>query len=180
MQREMKRVLVLGSGGSGKTTFSGKLAKATGLPLHHLDAHYWRADWVATPEPQWRERVAALVGQDEWIIDGSYGGTLDLRIPRADAIFFLDISKYRCLWNILLRRIKYARFTGKSRPGMAPGCQESIWLSFLIWVWRYPVAKKPGVLHAIQTQKRTDANVYIFRSYREMDVFLSHLKNGAS
>lgn len=171
----MKRILVLGSGGSGKTTFSRKMAEKTALPLYHLDSLYWKPGWIEPEKTEWRAKLTDLVAQEEWIIDGSYGGTLDLRVPRAELIIFLDISPYRCIWNILKRRIKYARFTGLARPGMAPGCPESIWFSFLIWVWRYRRVSKPKVLNTIRNLKNEQAQVLIFNSYGAMDVFLSQL-----
>lgn len=68
----MKRVLVIGSGGAGKTTFSRRLARATGLPLVHLDRHYWRAGWTPTPASEWTEAVRAFCAAKSWIMDGNY------------------------------------------------------------------------------------------------------------
>lgn len=173
----MNRVLVLGSGASGKTTFSLKLSEKTGLPLYHLDSLYWSPGWKATEEKAWREKVADLVQKDRWIIDGSYGGTLDLRIPHADTILFLDISNWQCVWNILKRRIKYSRLSGKTRPGMPVDCPERIYFSFVMWVWTYPWRKKPGVLKAINDLKKPDTEVKIFRSYGEMNRFLDRIES---
>src|SRR5205823_13278780 len=74
-QASLKRVLVIGSGGSGKTTFAQRLAQRTGLPLIHLDSLYWHPGWEPTLEDEWREKVRGLVRNDAWIIDGNYGGT---------------------------------------------------------------------------------------------------------
>jgi adenylate kinase family enzyme len=172
MQNNLKRILVLGSGGSGKTTFSRKLAAQTGLPLYHLDALYWKPGWTKTDGAKWLEQVTTLVRQDAWIIDGSYTGTVGLRIPRADLICYLDIPPYRCIWNILKRRVKYARFTGLTRPGMAPGCNETIWFSFLMWVGLYRKIEKPKVFAVIEQKKRADTEVVVFKTYREMERYL--------
>lgn len=166
----MKRVLVIGSGGSGKTTFSKKLAEQTGLPLYHLDALYWKPGWKEPEKAEWRANMDALARRDEWIIDGNYSGTFDLRMPHADLIVFFDIPAYRCIWNILKRRLQYARFT---RPDMAPGCPETIGFGFLIWVWQYPKKNKPKVLEAIRNLKAAHAKVLIFNSYEAVDVFLT-------
>ena len=168
----MKKVLVLGSGGSGKTTFAAKLSQKTGLPLYHLDALYWKPGWVEPPAAEWQKRIAALVEKDAWIIDGSYGGTLELRIPKADTILFLDMPNWLCVWNILKRRIKFARVFGRTRPGMAPECPETIHFSFLMWVWSYPKSKKPNVLAMINRLKQTETQVVIFKSYSALDKFL--------
>lgn len=168
----MKRVLVIGSGGSGKSTFSQKLAAKTGLPLFHLDALFWKPGWLAPGSADWHKTVAALIEQDNWILDGNYGGTLELRLSKADTIFFLDMPNWRCVWNLVKRRIKYARIT---RPGMPAGCPEKINFTFLAWVWGYPKRNKPKVLNSIETHKQADAKVLIFKSYEAMETFLKSI-----
>ena len=82
----MQRVLVIGAGGAGKSTFAARLSRKYGLPLIHLDALYWQPGWVEPGKAEWLERVAQVVAQDRWVMDGNYGGSLDLRLPRADTI----------------------------------------------------------------------------------------------
>ena len=86
----MERVLVIGCGGSGKTTFARRLAERSGLPLIHLDRLHWRPGWRATPQEAWRATVKEIVARERWIIEGHYGGTLDLRLPACDTVVFLD------------------------------------------------------------------------------------------
>jgi len=82
----MQRIVIIGCGGSGKSTLASRLAGLLGLPVQHLDQLYWRPGWVATPDPQWRSTVAELCGRPAWIIDGNYGGTMDVRLAAADTI----------------------------------------------------------------------------------------------
>ena len=89
----MKRVAVIGPPGAGKTTFARRLADKTGLPLIHLDAHFWNPGWVPTPREEWRARHAELLSPDEWIIDGVYPGTLEERVAAADTVIFLDVPR---------------------------------------------------------------------------------------
>lgn len=168
-----KRVLILGSGGAGKTTFTQKFAAKTQLPVFHLDALHWKPNWTAPDKTSWHHQVQDLVAQEQWILDGSYSGTLDLRLPRAQLIIYLDIPNWRCVWNIVKRRIKYASYTGKTRPGMPPGCPETIFFSFLKWVWKYPKHDRPKVFEAIEKYKPAEARVIVFRSYAAMDRFLN-------
>ncbi|HZD05610.1 MAG TPA: isopentenyl transferase family protein, partial [Longimicrobiales bacterium] len=72
----MRRIMVIGPGGSGKTTLSLRIAEATGLPVIHLDSLYWREGWRPTPTPAWEEVVSDLVRRPSWVMDGNYGGTL--------------------------------------------------------------------------------------------------------
>ena len=78
----MQRVLVIGVPGAGKSTFTRALAAKIGLPVIHLDTEFWQPGWKITPREQWRPKVAELVGRDAWIMDGNYGASLDLRLPR--------------------------------------------------------------------------------------------------
>src|SRR5207248_9352838 len=103
----MKRVLVIGSGGTGKTTVAQRLARRTGLPLIHLDLLYWRPGWQPTPGEEWRETVRRLVAGERWIIDGNYGGTLDLRLAACDTVVFLDLPRVLCLWRVLVRQLRH-------------------------------------------------------------------------
>jgi len=76
----VRKVLVIGSGGAGKSTFARRLAERTGLPLVHLDLLYWHDGWVPSANAEWDGVVARLVSQDDWIMDGNYGRTLVTRL----------------------------------------------------------------------------------------------------
>ena len=85
-----KRIAIIGSSGSGKSTLARTLGVRLGLPVVHLDAHFWRAGWVETDKAQWQETVQALAHGERWIIDGNYSSTMDIRLPLAETIIFLD------------------------------------------------------------------------------------------
>ena len=131
----MRRVLVIGSPGSGKSTLAAELARRTDLPLIHLDREHWRSGWVETPKDECRNRVAELVTNERWIIDGNYGGTLGLRLARADTIIDLEFPAWLCVWRIL-RRVASSR--GRVRPDMAEGCPEQLNLQFLFYTATFP------------------------------------------
>src|SRR5512144_2391466 len=131
----MKRVLVIGSGGSGKTTFAKQLGERLRLPVIHLDSHYWHPGWVATPADEWAEHIQRFVAEPEWVMDGNYGGTLDTRLAACDTVIFLDLPRVVCLWRIVKRALRY---WGQTRPDLAPGCPEQLTWEFIVWVWTYP------------------------------------------
>ena len=79
-----QRVVVTGIAGSGKSTLSRALSAKTGLPVIHLDIHFWKPGWVEPTEDEWREKQRDLITHDKWILDGNYCATLDLRLERAD------------------------------------------------------------------------------------------------
>ena len=135
--------MVIGCGGAGKSTLARGIAARTGLPLVHLDRHYWRPGWQEPDKQAWREQVAVLAAVPRWIMDGNYGDTIDLRLARADTVIVLDPPPWRCLLGVLTRA---ARWYGRSREDMAPGCPERIDGAFLLYVWSYRRTHRPRVL----------------------------------
>jgi adenylate kinase family enzyme len=131
----MRRVLVIGPPGSGKSTFARRLSEATGLPCVHLDREYWQPGWVEPDHTAWRDRMAHLVSQEAWIIEGNYDLTLDLRLARADTMFWFRSGRVRSIWRVA-RRI--AANYGQVRPDMAPGCPERLDFGFMLYIWRFP------------------------------------------
>ncbi|WP_273716549.1 hypothetical protein [Leuconostoc mesenteroides] len=94
----MKRVLLIGSGGAGKSTLARKMSKQLNITAFHLDKLLWKPNWQMTPKPEQAIIVNNLVRQDSWIIDGNYNGTLDIRVAAADTIVFLDRSRFVCIY----------------------------------------------------------------------------------
>jgi adenylate kinase family enzyme len=165
----MRRILIIGSGGAGKSTVATQLGARLGLPVIHLDAHYWHPGWVATPGDEWRDHVTELVARDAWIMDGNYGGTMAQRLAACDTVVFLDLPRLVCLWRIVRRAIRYA---GRSRPDMTPGCAERLTWAFAWWVLSYPSTRRPGVLRRLAELPRT-TRVWRLRSSREVEAFLN-------
>jgi len=118
------------------------------LPLTDLDAHYWQPGWQPTPTDLWRPRVGELVAQPEWVMDGNYTSALDLRLPSADTIVFLDLSRRVPIPRVLRRGL---RWRAQVRPGMAPDCPERVTAEFLRWLWRFPSQGRRRLLTAIDT-----------------------------
>lgn len=170
----MERVLVIGSGGSGKTTVAQRLADRLRLPLIHLDRHYWRAGWIPTPANEWQRVVERMIAETRWVMDGNYGGTLDMRLAACDAVVFLDLPRHVCLWRIVKRGLRYR---GRTRPDVAPGCPEGLTWQFVSWVWTYPKRRRPGILDRLS--KLTAQRVVVLSSQKDVDRFLANL-NGPS
>lgn len=167
----MRRVLVIGPGGAGKSTVSRILAERTGLPLVHLDALYWKPGWQPTPDHEWDATVAELLRRDAWVMDGNYGRTLEQRLAAADMVIFLDMPRGTCLRRIVQRRLRYH---GRSRPDAGEGCPERLTWEFLRWVWTYPKARRPRMLDRLRKLGR-EKRVVVLRSAAEVDRFLASL-----
>jgi adenylate kinase family enzyme len=101
--KTVRRIAILGCPGSGKTTLARQLRTVTDFPLYHLDDEYWGPDWSRPSNEAWRSRQADLAAGPEWLIEGNYFDTAELRTARADLIVILKVSSVSCLWRILRR-----------------------------------------------------------------------------
>jgi adenylate kinase family enzyme len=164
----MKKILVIGSGGAGKSTFAQRLGAVLGLEVIHLDSLYWSAGWVEMPKDEWKIKVEELLKKDSWLMDGNYGGTLDLRLAACDTVVFLDIPRSICLWRILKRRALYRR---GSRPDMAEGCPERFTWQFIKWIWDYPRKRKPALLEKLKSHSQSKT-IIVLKSQTEIEIFL--------
>lgn len=164
----MKRVIVVGSGGAGKSTFSRKLANKTGLELIHLDRLYWRPNWQETPKEEWSRLVSEIVKKPTWILDGNFGGTRDIRIKACDTLIFLDLPRSVCLYRVLKR---WWRYRGRNRPDMTEGCDERLDLEFLVWIWNYPNRGRKTLFEEIKAHP--EKTVIVLSSQKAVDDFLA-------
>jgi adenylate kinase family enzyme len=168
----MKRVMIIGGPGSGKSVLAKRLHALTGLPLYHLDQLYWRPGWQAPPQEEWHRTVAQIAACEEWIMDGGYRNTFHLRMPRADTILWLDLPR-RVAFPRVLRRM--ARHFGRVRGGdIAPGCPEQFDWDFLKWAWAFRRTHAAKYRLALAAHA-SHATVIIFTDAREVDSFLASL-----
>ena len=165
----MRKVLVIGSGGAGKSTFARRLSGILGIEGIHLDKAYWQSGWVEPPKDVWRRKAEELASGDAWIMDGNYSGTLDVRIAACDAVIFLDLPRTLCIRRALKR---FAMYRGTHRPDMAEGCREKIDLSFQLWIWNYPSRTRAKLLRLIEGHAQSKRIVHL-RSRDAVERFLS-------
>lgn len=167
----MRKVLVIGPGGAGKSTLASQLGELLNIEVLHLDKLYWHPGWIETPKDEWLVTVEELVRRDSWVMDGNYSGTLDVRYKACDTIIFLDISRTICLWRVLKRAIMYRR---NSRPDMADGCPERLTLEFILWIWNYPRRTRPKIVRMLESHPAEKKIVWL-RSQSDVETFLSRL-----
>jgi len=138
----VRKVLIIGSGGAGKSTLAVRLGEVLRLPVIHLDRLFWNPGWVATPEDEWRTRVEEISKGGNWIMDGNFGGTMDLRLAACDTVIYLDFPRTLCTWRVIRRWLTYRDGT---RPDMAEGCREKFDREFVSWVWNFPKISRPKI-----------------------------------
>lgn len=168
------RVLVIGMAGAGKSTFSRALSARTGLPVIHLDVHYWKPGWVEPSEDEWREKQRGLLAGAAWIADGNDLETLDLRLERAETVVLLDTPWWMCAARAFVRGLRQP--VGE----MPQGCDDSAtrrlvdeWrLIGLVWRNR---RSHPERARAIVSQNGRHAALYVLGSKQEAGAFLSTL-----
>ena len=163
----MKKVIVIGCPGSGKSTFSRALHNITNIPLFHLDMMYWNADKTTVEKAVFLERLENAIQKDEWIIDGNYSSTMELRLQTCDTVIFLDYPLEVCLSGISERK-------GKERddmPWVEPENEDDE--EFMELVRNYNSKNRPEVLKLLE--KYSDREICIFKSREEAEEFLSLL-----
>ena len=102
----MKRIMIIGCPGSGKSTFSRALNNVTGIPLFHLDNMYWNADKTTVSKTVFKERLYQTIKKETWIIDGNYGSTLEIRLQACDTVFFWIIHWMCALMELCQGEVK--------------------------------------------------------------------------
>jgi adenylate kinase family enzyme len=161
-----RRVVVTGLAGSGKSTFSLALGAKTGVPVIHLDLHFWKPGWVAPSEAEWRLKQRDVLAGDAWIADGNYHETLDLRLERADTVVVLDLPWWRCSGRALLR--------GFQMPAQLPeGCDYPRWMRWrdewrlAVRIWRGR-RSEPQREKEIISQHGSHVSAHVLRSKQEV------------
>ena len=165
----MKKVMVIGCPGSGKTTFAEKLNKITGLPLFYLDAIWHKPDRSHISRDEFDKILAELLAHDSWIIDGNYSRTLEARLKSCDTVFMLDFPTDVCMQGVVER-------IGKKRKDM-PWVDTELDQGLKLEIEKFPKETRPHIFELLE-KYGDDKNVVVFKSRDEADAFLRNFKKG--
>ena len=162
----MKKAIVIGCPGSGKTTFVIKLNEKTGLPLYHLDAIWHKPDKTHVPREEFDKMSAEIFATDEWIIDGNYGRTIEERLRHCDTVFLFDLPTEVCLQGALER-------IGKGRYDL-PWLEKEPDPEFMQFIREFSQTALPKIYALIEKYK-AEKQVVIFKSREEADEYIRRM-----
>ncbi len=166
-----KRIMVIGSPGSGKSHFSAELSYRTGLPLFRLDRNFRPDDagkWEIAEAQRFVEWQKRTVEDDEWIFDGNYNGTMRLRLSRADTVFCFDLPRLICLFSYFRRLLAYPFLPGASKKDEDRGGFD---MKFVKYIWKFKQTELFEKLH-----EYPGLRVFIFRRSRDKKRFFADLE----
>lgn len=170
LTKRPRRVVVLGGSGAGKSTLAGQFGRLLGLPVFHLDLHYWQPGWQRMPDDEFDENVKEMALRQYWVIEGNYKNTLFERMQRADLVVVFDLPLHRRLYGALSR---WWRNRGKD---IFPGCPNKLTTGLFKAVWRY--RRKGGDHHVIMQHKKyikANTPLLMLKSYDDVATLLAHI-----
>jgi adenylate kinase family enzyme len=166
----MKRIAIIGSSGSGKSTFANKLGKILNRPIIHLDKEYYNSDWSEKypTKEDWKNFQRNLVSKDEWIIDGNYRSSLDIRLDKADTVIFFDFPNWICLWRVFKRTLN------RKQPFDKPeGVREKISWRLIKFIIKYPKKEVYQIIDGYKNERK----IIIVRNTKEVENLLKELSS---
>ena len=128
----MKRVMIIGQPGSGKSFLARKLGDATGLPVHHMDRIHWQPGWELRSKEEKTALCREVHAQDRWIFEGGFSASWEERLNRCDTLIWLDFPLHVRLLRVIRRTIMNY---GQVREDMQDDCPEKFRLEFYQWIW---------------------------------------------
>ena len=167
----MKRVMIIGCGGAGKSTLARQLGEKTGLPVVHLDQIWWTpGNWQHITQEEFDIQLAREMENPRWIMDGNFNRTIEVRLQHCDTVIYLDSNRFVCLKNWIGRVIKN---WGRSRQDMAPGCSERFDPEMAEWIWNFNRNNRERYYRLLSEVR--DKQVYILKNRRDVRRFLENL-----
>lgn len=162
-----KRILIQGSSGAGKSTFSRELSEILGISVIHMDQHYWQPNWTKPEPTDWYNRQLKMYEKEKWIIEGgAYKKTLPHRVKASDFIIYLDFNRFFCFYRCIKR---YFHYRGRTRPDLAEGCNEKVDFSFAKWIlYEQPNIYGPRAIQTIRENIEHD-NFLTIKSPSELN-----------
>jgi adenylate kinase family enzyme len=172
--RVMRRIVIIGPLGAGKSTLALKLGRLLGIPVHHLDWLYWGDTWTPTPPAEWQALLGRIVEGKSWIIDGNFTSSLPERLAAADTVIYLDTPPLTATIRAIRRRILHR---WRRAPGMPGGSRPMFNAQLFRWIWAFPSEHRPYLLEQLGQPSFAHKTI-ILRSRRDLRRFVGSIRAG--
>ncbi len=168
----MRRIVVIGPLGAGKSTLALKIGRLLGIPVHHLDWLYWGDSWTPTPPAEWQALLDRIVAGESWIIDGNFTSSLPQRLAAADIVIYLDISPLTSTIRATRRRMLHR---WRPAPGVPGGPRPMFDAQLFRWIWTFPRRNRRYLLEQLGQPSVADKTI-ILRNPRDVRRFVRSLR----
>ncbi len=172
-KKNMQRVVVIGCMGAGKSIFSERLSRLTGLKLYHLDRLFWNPGGTGKERKEWQQIQEEIVAGSSWIVEGNYGATIDVRLKRADTAIFLDFSTLSCFMGVVKRAV-LSRIGIEKRHDIVAGCNERLDTKFLRYAWSFNKKHRKGILKGLSSYPNVE--LIVLKKRKDADRFLREIE----
>ncbi len=166
---DKKRILIMGCAGSGKSTLAKTLGEKLNIEICHLDKLFYKPNWEEEDKEVFILKQKEIIEKDQWIIDGNYRHTLDLRLERCQLVIYLDYNRLVSILGIYKR---YKKYKGVQRDTIATGCFEKLDKDFLSWAWHFKKQSKPILMEMI---KKHNVEMIVFKTRRALKRWLAKI-----
>ncbi|MDH5163087.1 topology modulation protein [Heyndrickxia oleronia] len=169
----MQRIMIIGvSAGVGKSTFARQLGDILHIDVFHLDAYFWKPGWVQASEEEFRGQQENIVKQSQWIIEGNYTGSFDIRIAPADTIIYLELPLSVCLYRVMKR---WLMNIGRTRPDMGKGCNEKLDWEFIKFIVTTYHPRKVKMNERFKEYQDLGKTIITLKNKREIREYIDNL-----
>lgn len=171
----MKKIIIIGGNGSGKTTFAIQLSEKLNIPLIFIDKIYWTDNWKRADETVANSILKAEIQKDKWIIDGNHTASIPERLKVCDTVFYFDFSSVNCLVGSIKRVIKNYGIQRDDVGGTNNIEKFDISkIAFFKAVIRFN--KQNRALYYKMIDDVPDVNLIVFKNRKQMNDYLNNLK----